>query len=262
MCCKINPSRLLVSRNDSPVSGLEVFGLAFGTATATGLGVIPVLAVKRGRASLVAIANAVAAGFMLGATLGLAYEGALRSGLGTAVGAVVGILFIAVTGRLFSRGRDVHIGSLRGASGLSAVLIIAVMTLHSAAEGIAIGVSSAGEESLGVLIAGALAIHNIPEGVAISLALVPFGVSAWRAAAWSVFSSLPQPLLAVPAYLAVRVFEPVLAAGLGFAAGAMAWMVFAQLLPGSLAGGSRAVALGVLSVSTALMILLEVVLLL
>jgi zinc transporter, ZIP family len=242
------------------VNSLGVFAVALGTAIATGLGVIPVLIVRGERRNSIGIANAVAAGFMLGATIGLIYEGALR-GIGeTALGILGGILFIASTRRLIGRGRDVHIGNLRGARGLTAVLVVSVMTLHSAAEGVAIGVSSAGEESLGLLIAVALAIHNIPEGVAVSLALMPFGVSAWRAAGWSIFSSLPQPLLAVPAFLAVRFFDPLLAAGLGFAAGAMAWMVFGQLLPQSLVRETRHIALALTIASAGLMILLEVAL--
>ncbi len=99
-----------------------------------------------------------------------------------------------------------------------------------------IGVGSAfgdGDE-LGILIAVAIAIHNIPEGLAISLVLVPRGVGVARAAAWSVFSSLPQPLMAVPAFLFVEEFRSVLPAGLGFAAGAMIWMVVRELLPEAL----------------------------
>jgi ZIP family zinc transporter len=240
------------------VNTFGVFGVALGTALATGLGAIPVLIVRGERRNSTAIANAVAAGFMLGATVGLIYEGAVRSIIDTALGAVAGIVFIAVTRRLIGRDRDAHIGNLRGARGLTAFLVVGVMTVHSAAEGVAIGVSSAGEESLGLLIAAALAIHNIPEGVAVSLALMPFGVSARRAAAWSIVSSLPQPLLAVPAFVAVRFFDPVLAAGLGFAAGAMAWMVFTQLLPQSLTKETRHLALVATVASAGLMIVVEV----
>ena len=69
------------------------------------------------------------------------------------------------------------------------------------------------------------------QGLAISFVLVPRGVSAWAAVAWSIFSSLPQPLTAVPAFLFVHWFESLLPFGLGFAAGAMTAMVFSELLP-------------------------------
>ncbi len=81
------------------------------------------------------------------------------------------------------------------------------MTVHSFAEGIGVGVAFGADESLGLVTAIAIAIHNIPEGLAISLVLVPQGVSVLRAAGWSVFSSLPQPLVAVPAFLFVAFFD-------------------------------------------------------
>jgi zinc transporter ZupT len=95
--------------------------------------------------------------------------------IGTILGAVVGVAFIAMTRALLGQTLDAHIGNLRGARGMTALLVIGIMTVHSLTEGVALGVSFAGEESLGILIAIAISIHNIPEGVAVSLALVPSG---------------------------------------------------------------------------------------
>jgi zinc transporter ZupT len=95
-------------------------------------------------------------------------------------------------------------------------------------------VSFAGSEGLGAFITTAIALHNVPEGLAIALVLVPRGTPVWKAAAWAVFTSLPQPLMAVPSFLFVEWARPLLPVGLGFAAGAMLWMVFAELVPDAL----------------------------
>lgn len=90
---------------------------------------------------------------------------------------------------------------------------------------------------------------------------LPQGMGVVRAAGWSVFSSLPQPLVAVPAFLFVSFFDGMVPIGLGFAGGAMLWMVAAQVVPGALATSSRrAVALALVA-STAAMLTFEAVLL-
>jgi zinc transporter ZupT len=119
------------------------------------------------------------------------------------------------------------------------------MTAHSFAEGIGVGVSFGGGEKLGLFITAAIAIHNIPEGLAISLVMVPKGTKPVKAALWSIFTSLPQPLMAVPAFLFVLLFEPWLPVGLGLAAGAMIWMVFAELIPDAYEGGASGAAIGI-----------------
>jgi zinc transporter ZupT len=109
------------------------------------------------------------------------------------------------------------------------------MTVHSFTEGIGVGVSFGGGAALGLLISIAIAVHNVPEGLAISLVLVPRGASVRSAAWWSVFSSLPQPLMAVPAYAFVEAFGRLLPVGLGFAAGAMLWLAVVELVPDAFA---------------------------
>jgi ZIP family zinc transporter len=244
------------------VTALAVTLAALGTALATGLGALPFLFVHRPDRRWLGLANALASGFMIGASVGLALEGA-RYGTGRMLlGVAVGAAFMALTGLFLGRGpdRELHLGALRGADALRALLIVGVMTVHSFSEGVGVGVAFGAGETFGVLIALAIAVHNIPEGLAISLVLVPRGVSVWRAAGWSVFSSLPQPLMALPAFLFVETFEPFLPFGLGFAAGAMLWLVAAELLPEAVAEARTGAVAATVAVSAAAMIAFQTLL--
>ena len=169
---------------------------------------------------------------MVGAGIALAVEGVRTGVLRTLAGIVVGWAAMGLVDRATAhRHEEAHFGALRGVDAARALMIVGVMTAHSMAEGVGIGVSFGSDEAFGLLIAIAIAIHNIPEGLAISLVLVPRGVSVSRASAWSVFSSLPQPLLAVPAFLFVEEFSSLLPFGLGFAGGAMGWLAVTRLVP-------------------------------
>jgi zinc transporter, ZIP family len=213
----------------------QVFLFALLTAVATGLGAFPFIFVKNLTRRWLGASNAVAAGLMLAASFGLLYEG-VDYGLGrTLMGALTGLAFIVLVRRLLQR--DEHpavFARMNELDARKALLIVGVMTMHSFTEGVGVGVSFGGGLALGLFITLAIAVHNIPEGLAISLVLVPRGVAWSRAALWSVFSSLPQPLMAVPAFVFVETFRPLLPFGLGFAAGAMIWMVFSELIPDAL----------------------------
>lgn len=238
-----------------------VFLAALVTALATGLGALPFVFVPRMSRSWLGLSNSIASGFMLGASAALFWEGGGVGVLRLVLGAAAGVGFIEVMRRRIGHSHDAHLGILRGADAVKALLIVGVMTVHSFTEGVAVGVSFGGGEALGVFITAAIAVHNIPEGLAISLVLVPRGISALRAAGWSVFSSLPQPLMAVPAFLLVEWFEPVLAVGLGFAGGAMVWMVAVELVPEARAELSRVAVTTAVGVSAAAMVLLQLLVL-
>ena len=213
-----------------PPDLLRVFLYALATAIATGLGALPFLVVRDISSRTMATSNAVAAGLMLGASSGLLSEGEAASAGATFVGALLGVAFVLLTQRVMGD-REPEFGALRGAGARRVLLVLVVMTVHSFAEGVAVGVSFGGGEALATAITVAIAVHNVPEGLAISAVLRAQGESVLRCAAWSVFSSLPQPLMAVPAYLFVRQFAALLPYGLGFAAGAMVFLVLEELLP-------------------------------
>jgi zinc transporter ZupT len=180
---------------------------------------------------------------MLGASASLLIEGSSRSLALAGLGLLAGALLVSVSHRFTDRHEDLSVGALSGAAARRAILVVGVMTVHSLAEGVGVGASFGGGSGFGVLIAVAIAVHNVPEGLAISLVLVPAGTRVRTAAWWSVFSSLPQPLVAVPAFAFVEASRSLLPLGLGFAAGAMIWLVVRDLLPEALAQASRRVVL-------------------
>jgi zinc transporter ZupT len=137
------------------------------------------------------------------------------------------------------------------------LLMVIVMTVHSFSEGVAIGSSFAGGLAFATVITAAIAVHNIPEGLAISAVLRPQGSSVVACAGWSIFSSLPQPLMAVPAFLFVEAFAPALPYGIGFAAGAMFYMVFVELLPEAYEQAPRSRVSLVISIALIAMLLFQ-----
>ena len=111
-------------------------------------------------------------------------------------------------------------------------------------EGVAVGVGYGSETHLGVAnfghyVALAIGIHNIPEGLAVALPMRLAGASLARCFFFAFLTSLPQPIAAVPAGLLVWFFEPLLVPALGFAAGAMMYLVLMELLPAALERHSR-----------------------
>jgi len=226
---------------------VQAFVAATLTMMATGLGALPVLFTRHLPEQLLGAGYALAGGMMLS----VSFFDLVLPGLGLgatwelAAGFLAGSLFFWLGERFVER-RELRLGTLRGAGARRALLILATMFVHSFPEGVAIGVGyGSGEIELGLFIAVAIAIHNVPEGLAISLPLAAEGVGFQRCFWWSVLSSLPQPLAAVPAVLLIVVSRELLPSGLGFAAGAMSYLVLAELIPESLEkAGKNATAWG------------------
>ena len=217
---------------DTPV--FQVFIYALITALATGLGALPFFFIKDISPSFLGKSNAVAAGLMLAASYSLIFEGYKESEWMTLSGMIARVTLVVVANRWLEGKSTPGLKDVVGGKKKQMLIFLGIMTVHSFAEGVSVGVSFASTMEFGVFIAIAIAIHNIPEGLAISLVMVPNGTSPLKAAGWSIFSSLPQPLMAIPAFLFVQTFREYLSFGLGFAAGAMVWMVFAELVPEAL----------------------------
>ena len=129
----------------------------------------------------------------------------------------------------------------RKIGGRQEILIFLAMSFHSIPEGVAVGVGYTSTEQiatnadLGHYIALAIALHNIPEGLAVSIPMRAGGASIAKCFFFAFLTSLPQPIAAVPASLLVWFFKPLIVPFLGFAAGAMMFLVIVELIPDALA---------------------------
>lgn len=214
-------------------------------AITTGLGALPLLFFSKPADFWLGASNAIAAGMMLSASYSLVTEGVALDHDGGSVyghevshtarvvcGVLLGMLFVRCTKSFVEGYEDLRLGDISGLEAAKIFLIVSVMTLHSFAEGLGIGVAFCGKGGahLGAFISASLAVHNVPEGLAVALVLVPRGVPKFQTFAMAIMSSLPQPIIAVPVYLFVEQFIFWESVGLGFAAGAMFWVACFELI--------------------------------
>lgn len=205
------------------------------TVLANGLGGLPFVFVKDFPKTLARLGWAFSGGLMLSASVfNLVIPGVEDGGiLPVAVGIALGALVMVLTSRWLDD-HNFQVQGLSDAGSKRVIMILATLFIHSFPEGIAIGVAyGSGEANLGILIAIAIAIHNIPEGLAVALPLRAEGVSGWKCVGWAIVSGIPQLIAAVPAYLAVVAFRPILPYAFGFAAGAMLLLVMSEMIPES-----------------------------
>mmetsp|Transcript_17931 Transcript_17931/g.36400 ORF Transcript_17931/g.36400 Transcript_17931/m.36400 type:complete len:342 (+) Transcript_17931:202-1227(+) len=228
---------LLTFPTSSSSLTLQVFFYGWLTCLSTGLGVLPLVLLGDLDDYWLGLSNAVASGMMMSASYSLCEEGWTSGedgtgGLRTVLGIGIGLVFIYITKSFLDAHESLKLEGLPdGADARRLLLIVFVMTLHSFSEGVGIGVSFGGPNGpkLGKFISASLAVHNVPEGLAVAVAMLGKGFSLLVIGLWCVLTSLPQPLMAVPSFLFVETFLPILPVGLGFAGGAMAFVAVGEL---------------------------------
>ncbi|KAM6240035.1 zinc transporter ZIP11 isoform 4-T5 [Spheniscus humboldti] len=125
------------------------------------------------------------------------------------------------------------------------MLMILAITIHNIPEGLAVGVgfgaigksASATFQSARNLAIG-IGIQNFPEGLAVSLPLRGAGFSTWKAFWYGQLSGMVEPLAGIFGAFAVVVAEPLLPYALGFAAGAMVYVVMDDIIPEAQTSGN------------------------
>ena len=137
-------------------------------------------------------------------------------------------------------------------------LFVFAIVLHNLPEGLAIGVGYVGSDSVqGSALATGIAIQDVPEGLVVALALLAAGYSRTFSVALGMASGLVEPIGAVLGALVVGWSAALLPWGLGFAAGAMLFVVSHEIIPESHRKGHEAFATGGLMIGFVLMMLLD-----
>lgn len=234
---------------------LQALVAGVGTLALTAAGAALVTIGRLGRGALFDAMLGFASGVMLAAAYWsllepaialAAAQGRLSWGPPT-VGLLAGAAFLAVADRVLPH---LHPSLDPGATeGLqtqwsTTTLLILAITLHNIPEGLAIGVAFgaaaspmpgalAGTSSFGAALALSvgIALQNVPEGAAVALPLRAAGASRWHSFLAGTASAAVEPLAALAGAIAVGQVLGLLPYALAFAAGAMIYVVFEELIP-------------------------------
>ena len=113
------------------------------------------------------------------------------------------------------------------------ILMAIGIALHNFPEGFAVGSGFQASLKLGVAVTLVIVIHDIPEGIAMALPMRSGGFTRARTFFYTLLSGLPMGIGAFLGALLGGISKNFIAACLGFAAGAMLYIVFVELVPES-----------------------------
>ena len=120
---------------------------------------------------------------------------------------------------------------------IAGVVMACAIALHNIPEGMTIGASYASNNGAmggaALVLAILIGLHNIPEGMAVSVPLISGGMSKWKAVLITASSGIPTILGALLGFALGEIGPLGLTVSLGFASGAMLYVVFGEILPQS-----------------------------
>ena len=118
---------------------------------------------------------------------------------------------------------------------VAGVVMACAIALHNVPEGMTIGASYASSQGVmgraALTLAILIGLHNIPEGMAVSVPLISGGMTKWKAVCITAASGIPTVVGAVLGYWLGEIGPMGLCMSLGFASGAMLYVVFGEILP-------------------------------
>ncbi len=258
----------VLADNHPQMANAWLWGLVAAGATAAGT--LPVLSSQRLSERVQDTMFGFGAGVMLAACAfslvvpGIAAArdlGAGPWGAGLTVGGAIllgaaALLWLehAIPHEHFIKGREGRDGRMLKRTWL---FVFAVM-LHNLPEGLAIGVGFGGTDPLraGALATG-IAIQDVPEGLVVAVALLAAGYSRVFSVTLGMVSGLIEPVGALAGAAVMAWSSVLLPWGLGFAAGAMLFVISHEIIPESHRKGHENYATGGLMLGFVLMMLLD-----
>lgn len=219
---------------------------SFLAGQATTLGALPVFFMRSISQRTQNIFLGFAAGIMLAASFfsliipGLNAAGELHDGNKTIAALIVGSAILLGAGTLHLVNRAApheHFisGPMSGAerSKLSRIwLFVIAISLHNFPEGLAVGVSfGSPDDTAGYATAFGIGLQNVPEGLAVALSLAAVGYGRVFSFLVAVLTGLIEPVGGFLGISAIAVSSELLPWGLGFAGGAMIWVVSSEIIP-------------------------------
>ncbi len=118
---------------------------------------------------------------------------------------------------------------------VAGVVMACAIALHNVPEGMTIGASYASNDAImgraALTLAILIGLHNIPEGMAVSVPLISGGMTKWKAVCVTAASGVPTVVGALLGFWLGEIGALGLCLSLGFASGAMLYVVFGEILP-------------------------------
>lgn len=231
----------MMLESPSPIIAGALASLAAGMMTA--VGALPMLFFKRPSVQVQSVLLGFAAGVMLAASFfsliipgvaSLEENGAARAAAAAIMGAAV-LIGATVIG-LLNRFAPVDMLAIGPAGSRHLArriwLFIIAITLHNFPEGAAVGVSfGGGDMAQGLSTALGIGIQNMPEGLAVFAAMASLGYGRGPAFLAALASGLVEPVGGLIGASVVDLLPSALPWGLGLAAGAMIYVVAAEIIP-------------------------------
>ena len=143
------------------------------------------------------------------------------------IGIIIGIISMAFCDNMIKNTNKIQSSNKLLQTG---IIVFLGLTIHNFPEGLAIGSGFSASEALGLSLAISICIHDIPEGISIALPLKKGGVNALKAIAITAISGITTGIGAFTGSLISNISSDFIALSVGFAAGAMLYIVSCELI--------------------------------